>query len=155
MRDRADGLEFGDDTLGTTSIVSKTLEIAIVLLYITLLATVLFGNVVPSYRSAVGEEVAQRTLAATADDVHESIPPEGVEADVEVDVDLPDTIAGRSYRIEATDDRLSLSHPDPTIDVTVPLVLDDRIESVRGTLTGGSGRIRVVDTGSGIEVRLS
>lgn len=146
---------FGDDARGTTSVIGKTLEVAIVLLYIGLLATVLYGDVVPSHRSTVGSEVGQRTITAIAEDVQESIPPERGEAVVVVEIDLPATIAGRSYRIEVDDNRLSLSHPNPDIDESVPLFLDDRVESISGSLTGGRGQIRVENTDDSIEVRLS
>lgn len=143
------------DDRATSPVVGKALEAAIVVLYVSLLATVLYGGIVPEYRAAAGEEVAERTLATTSSEIQLAIPPEGVDGEVVVEIDLPETIAGASYRIDATTEELVLEHPHPDVGTTVPLVLPERVEDVSGTLAGGDGRIRIVATEEGLEVELA
>ena len=137
-------------------VVGKALEAALVLLYVGLVTATLYGGVLPEYRAAAGQEVAERTAAGAAADVEDAVPPEAVAATVRVEVDLPPTIAGDAYRVRADGDRLVLEHPDPAVSTAVPLVLPDRVDAVSGTWESGSTtRIRVTTTDTGLEVRLA
>lgn len=143
------------DSRGMSPVVGKAMEATLVVLYIGLVTTTLYAGAIPEYRSAAGEEVAERTLADAATDIEASVPPETVRASVRIDVDLPPTIAGDSYRIHANGTRLSLEHPNPAIHASVPLVVPGRVDSVTGTWNGGEeASIRVVKTDSGLEVTL-
>ena len=136
-------------------VVGKAMEATIVVLYIGLLTTVLYGGVVPEYRTDAGDEVADRTVAAVAGDIERAIPPEVQRASVTLDGDVPATIAGDAYRIHATNETLVLEHPNPEIDAELPLVLPDAVERVTGTWNSGEpARIRVVADEDGTEVRL-
>lgn len=144
-----------DTARATSPVVSKGLEATIVVLYIGLVAATLYGGVVPEYRAAAGEEVAERTTAAAAADIERAVPPSVARAETRVDVRLPATIAGHSYRIHADDERLVLEHPDPEIAAEVPLVLPDSVTSVSGSWeSGGRATVRVAATDAGLEVSL-
>lgn len=136
-------------------VVSKAMEATIVVLYIGLVTTTLYGGVVPEYRTTAGSEVAERTVADVATDVERAIPPESTRAMVDVTVSTPSTIAGDDYLIRAGTDRLVLEHPDPAVSTSIPLVLSDRVVNVSGTWYG-SGRMRIhaetVD--DGLEVKI-
>ncbi|MES3518488.1 MAG: hypothetical protein PPP58_12580 [Natronomonas sp.] len=115
-----------------TPIVGKALEAAIVVFYIALLTTILYGSVVPEYRAVAGTEVADRTVADVATDVEAAVPPEAFAADVTVAVELPRTIDGSEYRIQAVGERLRLEHPNPDLGVEVTLSLPGHVDSVSG-----------------------
>ena len=136
-------------------VVSKALEATIVVLYIGLVTATLYGGVVPEYRAAAGDELAERTTAAAAADVERAVPPAVASAETRVDIVLPATIAGSSYRIHAADETLVLEHPNPGVAAKVPLVLPDSVTSVSGSWESGTrATIRVTRTDAGVEVRL-
>lgn len=129
-----------------TPVVGKTLEIALVLLFITGLSTALFGGVVPDYRTAAGDEVAERTVIGAAERVDASMPPVARSAYVERRVPLPDTIRGAAYRIGVENRTLLLEHPSEPVDATARLALPSRVDSVSGTWESGAETVIVVTT---------
>jgi len=137
-------------------VVGKAMEATLVVLYLGLLTTALYGGAVAEYRGTAGEEVAERTLADAATDVEAAVPPAATTATVRLEVDLPPTIAGAAYTVQARPDELVLEHPDPRISTTVPLVLPDRVVGVSGTWqSGGTATVRVESTGAETEVFLA
>ena len=140
---------------GISPVVGKTLEAGIVVLYIGLMTTVLYGGVAPEFRGAAGDAVAERTVSNAATDIQRSVPPDATAVDVRTEVELPNTIAGSAYRIRAENDRLVVDHPRPEIDPKAPLVLPERVVSVSGTWeSGGQAHVRVVSVDGGLEVHL-
>ncbi len=136
-------------------VVGKALEATLVVLYIGLLTTLLYGGAVPEYRATAGAELADRTVSTAATDVERAVPPETMGAEVRVDVDMPPTIAETNYRIRADGDRLLLEHPDPDIEASVPLAVPDRVETLSGTLhSGGESTIVATASDGSVEVRL-
>jgi hypothetical protein len=141
------------DTRALAPVVGKGLEAAIVLLYVAGLATTLHGGVLPEYRAETAVEVSDRTLVSVADRIDAAVPPRGQAVTATRTVDLPDTIAGSTYRIRADDATLSLDHPDPRLSGRVRLALPGRVVSVQGVwasddpavvrVTGTSGRVEV------------
>jgi hypothetical protein len=130
--------------------VGKALEAGVVVLFVALLTTSLFGGVVPSARTAAADEVGERALQHAAASVEAAVPepggartatPAGVA--VERSVSLPETIRGRSYRVGADGDALVLVHPNDGVGGRTPLVLPDRVRAVRGNWTDGHGVVRV------------
>jgi len=137
-------------------VVGKAMEATLVVLYLGLLTTALYGGAVAEYRGTAGEEVAERTLADAATEIESAVPPEATAATVRVEVALPPIIAGAAYTVRARPDELVLEHPDPRISTTVPLVLPDRVVGVSGTWrSGGTATVRVETTGAGTEVFLA
>lgn len=136
-------------------VVSKALEAGIVVLYVGLLVAALYGNVVPGYRTAAGEEVGERALAAATERVQQAVPPAARGIDARYRVDLPRTIRGRGYRIRADGRALVLEHPHPAVGGEAELALPRRVTRVEG---GWSSRepavVRVVDAPGGLLVRL-
>ncbi|WP_233255073.1 DUF7266 family protein [Halopenitus persicus] len=103
-----------------TPVAGKLLEIGIVVLFVATLSTALYGGVVPDYRSAVAEEVGDRTLTAAGHAITSAVPPDPRSSAVRSAttrraVDLPETIRGESYRIRFADGALTLEHPDPAV----------------------------------------
>jgi hypothetical protein len=145
----------GDDR-GLSPVVSKTLELGLVVLYLGLVTTALYGGVVPDYRTAAGQSVADRTLASGAERVEAAVPPNATHVAVERRVSLPTTIRGEQYRVEATNrTTLALRHPNPAIGGRVRLVVPDAVVSVSGEWRSGSpAAVTVSRNATGLVVRL-
>lgn len=143
------------DNRAASTVVGKLLSLAIVLLYITLLTTVLYGHNIPAYRDTVGTELGERTLAETTARVEQAVPPAGQSATVSRRVKLPATINGAAYDIRIDGDAMVLSHPDDEIGARTHPVLPDRVTTLTGTWHSG-GRLVITATGSGdaITVRI-
>jgi hypothetical protein len=145
-----------------TPTVGKVLEIGLALLVVTGLVSVLYGGVVPGYRTQAGGEVAERVTVGAAERIEAAIPPESQWAHVERRVPLPTTIRGETYRIVTDGGELRLEHPNSGVAAAVPLTLPDRVVSVTGTWnsgvvargTGATAVVVVETTGSGLAVRL-
>lgn len=136
-------------------VVGKVLEAGLVVLFIGLVTTVLFGNVVPAYRTAAGQELAERTVAGAADDIEASIPPTAHHVRVYQRVELPSAIAGAAYRLRVDDRRLVLEHSHPGIGASARLALPDHVAAVRGSWeSGGEPTVRIRDNESGLVVVL-
>ena len=149
MRDPSHG------SRAASPVVGKALEAGLVVLFVGLLTVTLFGNVVPAYRAAAGQELAERTVAGAADRVEASVPPEAHDATVRRRVDLPGTIAGASYRISVDRERLVLEHPHTGIEASTRLALPERVTTVRGTWeSGGDPRVTVRSDDAGLVVVL-
>lgn len=141
---------------GVTPAVSKALEVGIVVLFVGVLTTTLYGNVVPEYRDTVGDEVAERTVAAAAERVENAVPPPVRHAQVVHRVDLPESIRGAGYRIAAVNRSLVLRHPSPAVEARTELSLPAHVDAVVGGWESGAETIVVVSgTDDGLTVRLT
>ncbi|ELZ91932.1 hypothetical protein C440_16509 [Haloferax mucosum ATCC BAA-1512] len=150
-------------------VVGKTLEAAVVVLFISLLTTVLFGGVVPDHRDAVGHELADRTLSTAVEGVETTatVPDAAVRGTRRAAVDLPRSIHGSAYRIDyvpnatlATDPNVTapalvLDHPTDAFDRTLPVTLPASV-NVTGTWDSGTDCVaRVVVGGDETTLELS
>jgi len=145
-----------DDRRALTPAVGKALEVGVVVLFVGVLTTALYGNVVPGYRDAVGDEVADRAVAAAAERVENAVPPTARHARVVHRVDLPTTIRGAGYHIVAENRSLVLRHPSPAVDARTRLALPARVDAVVGTWESGAETLVVVSGGEGeLTVRLT
>ena len=143
------------DERAATPVVAKALEAAIVVLFIGLLTSTLFGGVLPGYRSTAGDAVGERALSAAAARVEQAVPTTA-DASVRLHVDLPDTIRGDTYRVRSDDGALVLDHPHASVDGRVPLALPDRVAHVEGTWRSTADAVvRVESTDGRVVVRLS
>ena len=145
-----------DDDRGLTPAVGKALEVGIVVLFVGVLTTALYGGAVPDYRNAVGDEVADRAIVAAAERVENAVPPSARQVRTVHGVDLPRSIRGENYRVTVEDRTLVLDHPSPTVGASTPLALPERVDSVRGTWRSSDETVVVV-TGdaSGLAVELT
>jgi hypothetical protein len=147
-----------DGTSGDRAVVpavGKALEASIVVLLIGLLTTTLFGGVIPDYRAAAGQELADRTLSTAAHRVQDAVGPDAGRTSARVRVDLPATIRGDGYRIRAESGDLVLEHPDDEIGVRTPLAVPDHVREVRGEWSSHDPAVVVVEpAGGGVVVRL-
>jgi hypothetical protein len=139
---------------GVAPVVGKALEAGIVVLFVSLAATGLYGGVVPEYRSAAAAELGDRTLAAAAD---------GVEANalarasgrVRVDVALPERIAGRTYRIVGDGRTLVLDHADSGVGGRVGVALPPGV-TIRGAWASDGPTVLALNrTPNGTVLRLA
>lgn len=141
---------------GVVPAVGKALEAGIVVLFVALLTTSLFGGVVPNARNAAASEVGERTLQHATATVERAVPDAGANVTVERRVSLPETIRRRGYRITAGNGSLALVHDASSVGGRTPLVLPDRVRDVRGNWTGGDGVVRVEpQPGGGVVVELA
>lgn len=143
------------DDRAVSPVVGKALEATLVVLYLGLVTASLYGGAVPDYRTAAGQEVAERTASSAAIEIQDAVPPETAAGQTRVDIEPPATIAGEAYRLSVEDGRLRLDHPKTAVSTSVPLVLPDRVVDVSGTCeSGGSSHVRVTTTDGGLVVRL-
>lgn len=111
---------------GTTPVVGKALEIAVLVLLTALLVALLFGGTLPAYRTAAGAELADRTTARAAEAVERAVPSPTRSVrhvDAERRVRIPTRIRGRTYRIRGDGRTLVLDHPTPGVGGRVSLAL--------------------------------
>lgn len=140
----------------TSTTVGKVLEAGLVVLYIGLVTTALFGGVVPDYRATAGDAVADRTLATAVERIQQAIPPDGSAVRVDHRISLPGSIAGAAYRIDAREGALHLTHPNPAVGGRMHLALPPTVTTVSGGWeSGGDARIVVRSVPSGLAVRLA
>lgn len=143
------------DNRAVSTVVEKTLAIGLVALFVSLTTLTLYGGVVPDYRAAVGQELAERTLATATERVQQSVPPAAHDVDARTRVDLPATIHGSAYRIRADGDALVLDHPHERISARSRLALPASVARVEGEWhSGGRTVVRVESEGEDLVVRL-
>lgn len=135
--------------------VGKVLEAAIVVLFIGTMTTALYGGVVPEYRAAAGQEVADRTLVAATSEIEGAVPPNARTVAAETRVTLPAAIRNANYRIVANGTTIRLDHPDEAIGGARDLALPEYVHRVEGAWRSGAETTVVVETeGEGVVVRL-
>lgn len=117
---------------GLVPVVGKALEAGVVVLYVGLVAAVLFGGAVPGYRTAAGDAVADRALAAATERVQAAVPPNATAVDARVRVSLPATIRGEPYAVQVDGRSLVLAHPHPGVGGRLRLALPPAVVDVRG-----------------------
>lgn len=143
------------DNRGLSTVVEKLLSLSIVLLYISLLTTVLYGGTVPAYRGAVGAELGERTLVESTARIEQTVPPAGRAVEARRQVSLPASIDGAAYELRAQNRTLVLAHPDPEIGGQTQPVLPSRVDSLTGTWqSGGEMVVTVTGTRGNLTIRL-
>ncbi|WP_435360551.1 DUF7266 family protein [Haloarchaeobius sp. DFWS5] len=141
---------------GLSPVVGKVLEASVVLLYLGMLTTTMYGGVVPDYRGDAGDELADRTLAATTQQVEAAVPPNATRVAVRHAVDLPRTLRGEPYRIRVDGRRLVLDHPDKHVTSDAVLALPAHVVRVEGEWASNEQAVVVVErTTDGVVVRLA
>lgn len=138
-------------------VVGKALEASIVVLYIALLSSTLYGGVVPEYRTAAGAEVGERALAESAQRVQQAVPENARRVAVRQQVSLPDTLRGEGYFVRVDNRSLVLDHPDGGVGGRARLALPETVETVSGNWSSYGSAFVVVQSmpdGDGLAVRL-
>lgn len=130
--------EFRCDDRAVSAVVGKTLAIGLALLYVAGMTSVLYGGVVPEYRTQTGAEIADRVLATAASNLEQA--PPAVEGTVETRsiVELPATIQQSSYTLVASNRTLTLDHPKRGIGAETRLGLPENVTVEDGTWHSGS-----------------
>lgn len=132
------------DNRALSSVVEKLLSMGIVLLYIGIVTTTLYGGTVPAYQSAVGAELGDRTLAQATARVEQAVPPDARNVSATVRVSLPDTIDGAGYSVRTDGDALVLDHPNPEIGGRTQPVLPEKVDTFEGNWQSGSPTVVTV-----------
>ncbi|MFB6224364.1 MAG: hypothetical protein ABEH86_11915 [Haloarcula sp.] len=132
------------DNRALSTVVEKLLSTGLVLLYIGLITTTLYGGTIPAYQSAVGAELGERTLSEATARVEQAVPPDARAVLTTARVSIPSTIDGTGYSIRTDGDALVLSHPDPSIGGRTQPVLPERVNSLKGEWQSGSPAVVTV-----------
>lgn len=141
------------DNRGSSTVVGKLLSLAIILLYITLLTTVLYGHNIPAYRATVGTELGERTLTEATARVEQTVPPASESTAMTHRVELPATINGAAYDIRTDGTAMVLDHPDSDIGTRSYPVLPDRVTTLTGAWHSG-GQLVITATGPGDDITI-
>ena len=126
------------DERAMTPVISKTLTISIVILYIGGMTTILLSGVVPEYRSNAGAELGDRVLATAGESIESSVPDANGTVELNRTVDLPPTIRDQHYEIELAGNKLRLRHPDQRIDGEITLSLPPGATVINATWRSGT-----------------
>lgn len=121
-----------------TPVAGKALEVALVVLYVGLVSTALYGQVVPSYRAGAADAVGDRALATAGAEVEDAVPAAGRAVDVRTRVGLPERLRGERYAIRTDGRALVLDHPDPRVGGRRPLALPPSVATVEGSWESGT-----------------
>jgi hypothetical protein len=132
------------DSRGVSPVVGKLLVAGLTVLYVTSVAGVFVGGLVPEYRTATGEELGERVLATAAGQVETAQPATDETVDSRSRTDLPATIRDAQYDIRYSNGTLVLDHPDDALDARTPLSLPPSVTVRNGTWhSGGAFVVRV------------
>jgi hypothetical protein len=148
---------FGGDDRAVSPVVSKAMEAAIVVLYVSALSATMYGGLVPEYRTAAGAEVGERVVAESAQRVQQAVSTDARAVEVRSAVSLPDTIRGRAYSLGVENRTLVLDHPADGIGSQARLALPETVVSIEGEWSSREPAFVVVRTsadGDGLAVRL-
>lgn len=148
--------DLGGDDRALTPAVGKALEVGVVVLFVGVLTTALYGGAVPDYRDAVGGEVGDRAVVAAAERVENAVPPSARAVRTVHSVDLPRSIRGENYDIVVENRTLVLDHPSPAVDASARLALPARVDRVDGAWRSSDDAVVLVtDTADGLHVELT
>lgn len=143
------------DDRAVAPVVGKAMEAGLVVLYVGLVTSALFGGVVPGYRTAAGDAVAERTVAAAAQRIQQSVPPNATGVRVQVRVRVPETIRTRAYDVAVRNRTLVVDHPHPGVDAGARLALPEAVVSASGRWDSTEPAVVVVrSVPGGLAVRL-
>ena len=134
--------------------VGKALELGVVVLYVTLLVTALYGGVVPTYRTGAGDELADRTLAVTADRIEGAVPANATRVRRTLRLGLPDTLRGSSYYLRVRDRTLVLDHLHPDVGGRTRLAIPNDAVVSGNVSSADDAVITVRADADGVTVRL-
>ncbi len=147
--ERRPGSGIAADDRAVTPVVEKVLAAGVVGLYVAGVTLAVLGGAVPEQRDAVGDELAERTVAAAAEEVEHAVPPAVGYGAVRARVDLPATIRGSGYRIRVDGRELVLDHPDEAITARARLALPDRVADIDGDWGSGVRAVAIVRVENG------
>ncbi|WP_266075728.1 DUF7266 family protein [Haladaptatus caseinilyticus] len=143
------------DDRAVSPVIGKTLEAGLVLLYVGLITTTLYGGVVPDYRTAVGEEVGDRVLSKAAERIQQAIPANGTAVRGRMRVTLPETIRGTGYEVRAKGRNITLVHPNERVNTSTRLAVPAHVATVRGNWSSYEPAVVVIYSGrTGLVVKL-
>lgn len=129
---------------GVSPVVGKVLEAGLVVLYVGMLTTTLYGGVIPDYRTSAGAEIGDRVLSKSAERLQQAVPANGTVVRGQMRVSLPPTIRGTEYEIRADGRTLALVHPNERVSSSVRLALPASVSTVRGNWSSREPAVVVV-----------
>ncbi|MFB6311439.1 MAG: hypothetical protein ABEH64_09710 [Salinirussus sp.] len=125
------------DSRALTPVLEKMVAIGLVVLFVSGFAGALLGGAVPSYRSSVASEVADRALAAAADGIETAVPATNATTTIHVRLMLPETLADTTYRIVLQNRTVRLQHPNRKVSTTTRLSVPDRVTISNASVPAG------------------
>lgn len=139
---------------GLSPVIGKALELAIGLALIAVVTTVMLSTVIPAHTEALGEPTAAVALDGLAEVIERTgwAAPSTV-GSRRITVELPATVAGYGYRIEAQGGGLRMHHPTAALALRRPLALP-RGCVVEGDVTGGPVAVAVTRTSTECRILL-
>jgi hypothetical protein len=137
------------DSRGVSPVVEKLLAAGIVLLFVSGMTTALFGDVVPQYRTASGQEVAERVVSRAANAIERSLPTVSGAVTVRRTFEVPGTIRSSGYSLALRPDGLVVRHPDPAIGARTALELPPSVAVDRGSVDSGATLVVTVSGPAG------
>ncbi|SIQ85855.1 hypothetical protein SAMN05421858_0622 [Haladaptatus litoreus] len=135
------------DNRGVSPVIGKVLEAGLVVLYIGMITTTLYGGVVPEYRTAVGDEVSDRVLSKAAERIQQAVPANGTAVRGQMRVTLPRTIRGTAYEIHAENRTLTLVHSNEQVSEATHIAVPEHVGTIRGTWSSTEPAVIVVRSG--------
>lgn len=126
------------DNRAVAPVVGKLLAAGIAVLFLGATTSLLFGGVVPEYRTATGEELAERVLADAAATVERAVPDTDTGVEVRVRTDLPGSIRGTGYALFLRNDTLVLDHPNDRLDTSTRLSVPSKVRTRGGRWESGT-----------------
>jgi hypothetical protein len=136
------------DERAVAPVVGKSLEIAVLVVFLGLVSAALFGSVVPEYRTAAGTEVGDRVLVAAAGQIEVAARAPADVVERRVVVSIPRTVRGAGYVVRAETQNetptLVLDHPNPAIGGETALAVPPRVSTVTGEFRSSTSPAVVV-----------
>lgn len=133
------------DERGASAVVGKVLAAGIAVLYISVMTTLLFGGVVPDYRTATGAELGDRVLATAAGEIEHNRPAVDGTVELRAEHSLPETIRDKEYELVLSGKTLELDHPDPGIGGETHVALPPNVAVENATWASSEPFVVVVD----------
>lgn len=133
------------DERAASAVVGKVLAAGIAVLYISVMTTLLFGGVVPDYRTASGAELGDRVLATAAGEIERNVPAVDGAVELRAEHSLPETIRDEEYELVLSGETLELDHPDPGIGGKTQVPLPPNVAVENATWTSSETFVVVTD----------
>lgn len=118
-------------------VIEKTLVTGIALMYIGGVMGLLIGGVVPTYETAAGEELSERTLATAAGEIEQASTGMAGNVTSTTSVTLPPAIDDTGYELRLDDERLVLEHPTDEFDRETTVAFGENVTGGSGTWNSG------------------
>lgn len=137
------------DNRAVSPVVEKTLATTIVVLYIGAMTTLFVGGIVPDYRGATGQEIAERTHATVLAEIETTIPETEARTTAQTRLEVPATIRATGYDLVLDGGELRLEHPADSIGVRSRVWTPDDVTIADSRVDSGADLLIVLEGAGG------